>query len=60
MCSFTWRAEGSGTSGLGRDDSQIKTPAFSKLSGLKVGLVLNFNVPVMSNGIVRIVNELKE
>jgi GxxExxY protein len=33
---------------------------YLKLSGLKVGLLLNFNVPVMRDGIVRIVNELKE
>jgi len=36
MCSFTWRAEGSGTSDLGRDDSQVKTPAFGKIIGLIV------------------------
>ena len=33
---------------------------YLKLSGLKVCLLLNFNVPVMRDGIVRIVNELKE
>ena len=33
---------------------------YLKLSGLKVGLLLNFNVPVMRDGIVRIVNELEE
>jgi len=33
---------------------------YLKLSGLKVGLLLNFNVPVMRDGIVRIANELKE
>ena len=33
---------------------------YLKLSGLKLGLLLNFNVPVMRNGIVRIVNNLKE
>jgi GxxExxY protein len=33
---------------------------YLKLSGLKLGLLLNFNVPVMRDGIVRIVNELKE
>ena len=31
-----------------------------KLSSLKVGLILNFNVPIMKDGIERIVNELKE
>jgi GxxExxY protein len=33
---------------------------YLKLSGLTLGLVLNFNVPVMRNGIVRIVNNLEE
>ncbi len=32
---------------------------YLKLSGLNLGLLLNFNVPVMRDGIVRIVNELK-
>jgi len=31
-----------------------------KLSGLNLGLLLNFNVPVMRDGITRIVNNLKE
>ena len=31
-----------------------------KLSGLRLGLVLNFNVPTMRDGIVRIVNDLEE
>jgi GxxExxY protein len=31
---------------------------YLKLSGLKLGLLLNFNVPVMREGIVRIVNRL--
>jgi GxxExxY protein len=31
-----------------------------KLSGLNLGLLLNFNVPVMRDGIVRIVNKLEE
>lgn len=34
--------------------------SYLKLSGLRLGLLLNFNVPVMRDGIVRIVNELKE
>jgi GxxExxY protein len=38
--------------------AQILT--YLKLSGLSLGLLLNFNVPVMRGGIVRIVNELKE
>ena len=38
--------------------AQILT--YLKLSGLSLGLLLNFNVPVMRDGIVRIVNELKE
>ena len=33
---------------------------YLKLSGLKVGLLLNFNVPVMRDGIVRIVHKLEE
>jgi GxxExxY protein len=33
---------------------------YLKLSGLKLGLLLNFNVPVMKKGIVRVVNELEE
>jgi len=33
---------------------------YLKLSGFKLGLLLNFNVPVMRDGIVRVVNELKE
>jgi GxxExxY protein len=33
---------------------------YLKLSGLALGLVLNFNVPVMRRGIVRIVNNLEE
>ena len=31
---------------------------YLKLSGLKLGLILNFNVALMRDGIVRIVNEL--
>jgi len=33
---------------------------YLKLSELNLGLILNFNVPLMRDGIVRIVNELKE
>ena len=33
---------------------------YLKLSGLNLGLLLNFNTPVMHDGAVRIVNELKE
>jgi GxxExxY protein len=33
---------------------------YLKLSGLNLGLLLNFNVPVMRDGIVRIVNKLEE
>lgn len=32
---------------------------YLKLSGLNLGLLLNFNVPIMRDGIVRMVNELK-
>jgi GxxExxY protein len=38
--------------------AQILT--YLKLSGLSLGLLLNFNVPIMRDGIVRIVNELDE
>jgi len=33
---------------------------YLRLSGLKVGLILNFNVPIMKQGIVRMVNNLEE
>ena len=33
---------------------------YLKLSGLNLGLILNFNVSLMRDGIVRVVNELKE
>jgi len=33
---------------------------YLKLSGLNLGLILNFNVAVMRDGIIRIVNKLKE
>ena len=33
---------------------------YLKLSGLNLGLLLNFNTPVLRDGIVRIVNQLKE
>ena len=33
---------------------------YLKLSGLNLGLLLNFNVTVMRDGIVRIVNKLEE
>ncbi len=33
---------------------------YLKLSGLNLGLLLNFNVTVMKDGLVRIVNELME
>jgi GxxExxY protein len=33
---------------------------YLKLSGLNLGLILNFNVPTMRDGIVRVANELKE
>ena len=36
ISTFTWQAEGSGTSGRGRDDSQVKTPAFGKVIALIV------------------------
>jgi GxxExxY protein len=33
---------------------------YLKLSGLKLGLILNFNTPMMKDGIVRIVNQFDE
>ncbi len=33
---------------------------YLKVSGLNLGLILNFNVTVMKDGIVRVVNELME
>jgi len=39
-------------------EAQLLT--YLKLSNLKLGLLLNFNVPVMRDGIKRIVNKLKE
>ena len=33
---------------------------YLRLSGLKLGLILNFNVPIMKEGIVRVVNNLEE
>ena len=34
--------------------------SYLKLSGLHVGLLINFNVKVLKNGIVRVVNEFPE
>jgi GxxExxY protein len=33
---------------------------YLKISGLRIGLIINFNVPVLKEGIVRLVNNLKE
>ena len=33
---------------------------YLKISGLNLGLILNFNVPIMKDGIVRMVNNLKD
>jgi GxxExxY protein len=38
--------------------AQLST--YLRLSGLHLGLLLNFNTPLMRDGIFRIVNELKE
>ena len=43
-----------------RTHSQSPTFNLSKLSGFPMGLLLNFNVPLMRDGIVRLVNQLKE
>jgi len=37
---------------------QAQLLTYLKLSGLSLGLLLNFNVPMMRDGIVRVVNEL--
>ena len=39
---------------------QAQLLTYLKLSGLKLGLLLNFNVPVMRDGIVRVVHQLEE
>jgi len=39
-------------------EAQLLT--YLKLSGLRLGLLVNFNVPVLKNGIKRIVNNLPE
>lgn len=39
---------------------QAQLLTYLKLSGFKLGLLLNFNVPVMRDGIRRMVNDLKE
>jgi hypothetical protein len=43
-----------------RGDPQGATLDLPQAFRLKLGLILNFNVPVMKEGIVRLVNELKE
>ena len=37
---------------------QAQLLTYLKLSGLKLGILINFNVPVLKNGIKRIVNNL--
>lgn len=37
---------------------QAQTLSYLKLSGCKIGLLINFNVPVLKNGIRRLVNNL--
>jgi len=39
---------------------QAQLLSYLKLSGCKVGLLINFNVKVLKNGIRRLVNDLKE
>ena len=38
---------------------QAQLLTYLKLSGLSLGLLLNFNLPAMKDSIVRVVNELK-
>ena len=35
---------------------KAQLPSYLKLSGCKVGLLINFNVPVLVNGVVRLAN----
>jgi len=37
---------------------QAQLLTYLKLTGLKLGLLINFNVPVLKDGIKRVVNEL--
>ena len=37
---------------------QAQLLTYLKLTGLKLGLLINFNVPVLKNGIKRVVNKL--
>ena len=39
---------------------QAQLLSYLRLSGCKVGLLINFNVTVLKNGIRRLVNNLKE
>jgi GxxExxY protein len=39
---------------------QAQLLTYLKLAGLSLGLLLNFNVPVLRDGIVRVVNKLIE
>ncbi len=44
----------------GMTEKRVLQRTLRKLSDLKLGLLLNFNVPVMKDGIVRVVNKLSE
>ncbi len=37
---------------------QAQLLSYLKLSGLKIGLIINFNVPHLRDGIIRLVNRL--
>jgi GxxExxY protein len=39
---------------------QAQLLTYLKLSNLNLGLLLNFNVPLMKDGVMRVVNELEE
>ena len=43
-----------------RANPKAQLLTYLKLAGLNPGLLLNFNVPIMREGITRIVNNLKE
>ena len=39
---------------------KAQLPTYLKISGLKLGLLFNFNAPVMKDGILRMVNDLEK
>ena len=43
-----------------QDIHRAQLLTYLKLSGIKLGLLLNFNVPMMKDGVSRVVNNLEE